>query len=261
MASEKDDRKSTGLLFGLASFFAFKSVKTILSSFSPAGCIAFFIVFAFIMAGIQFLIDRPVILAALGVAVALIALCVLICALIRNKKRKQLAKEQAEEEARIKAEKEREAEKREAEERARAEKSFCFLLTEDDSPEAQATLKKIDYGMYSDVSSIECGFEICEDSSEPAAKVFLDNTYIGIIHYSDFPLEAVIDNPDQIEFIKFYGFSNDEDEYYLDEEEYFDDDFDDDDLEDDDYYRYRHKRRYKKPRNVTYSATITFVMK
>lgn len=259
MASEKDDRKSTGLLFGLASFFAFKSVKTILSSFSPAGCIAFFIVFAFIMAGIQFLIDRPVILAALGVAVALIALCVLICALIRNKKRKQLAKEQAEEEARIKAEKEREAEKREAEERARAEKSFKFLLIADDSPEAQATLKKMYNKKYPDISTLEHWFEICEDSAEPTAKVFFDSKYIGVIHYSDFPLEEVLNNPDQIENIEFYLYSyNDdfEDDDWLDEEEYFDDDFDDDDD-----YRYRHKRRYKKPRNVTYSATITFVMK
>ncbi len=260
MASGKDNKTSTGLLVALSSFLAFKmgqkskAGKKNRNNFSFAGFITFFIVFAFIMAGIQFLIDRPVILAALGVAVALIILCV--CLLIRNKKRRQLAKKQAEEEARIKSD----------EERAKAEKSFCFLLEEDDSPEAQAILKKIDYGMYSDVSSIECGFEICEDSSVPAAKVFLDNTYIGIIHYYDFPLKKVLDNPDRIESIKFYGFSNDEDEYRLDGEGYFDDDgsdedeyFDDDSEYDD--YRQRHTRKNTNPCNVTYSATITFIMK
>lgn len=100
MASEKDDKKYSGWFVVLASLFAFRLGKKTqgkngASAESFLKWILYFIAFAFVMAGIRFLIDRPALLAVIVVAVAVIVI-VVACIFVRSKKNKRLKKESAE---------------------------------------------------------------------------------------------------------------------------------------------------------------------
>lgn len=159
------------------------------SSIGCAGAIFCFIIFAFVMAGIKFLIANPKIgITVLCIAVLLIALGIFL--IVKNNKKKQLA-QIAEAEA---------AEAAEAEKRAEEEKHIHASLKKCYSPEAQTVLRRVYRNKHSESFKTDFSFEKCDDYDEPAAKVYLNDEYIGII--SD-DAEKLLNNLNSIESCLF----------------------------------------------------------
>lgn len=159
------------------------------SSIGCAGAIFCFIIFAFVMAGIKFLIANPKIgITVLCITVLLIALGIFL--IVKNNKKKQLA-QIAEAEA---------AEAAEAEKRAEEEKHIHATLKKCYSPEIQTVLRRVYRNKHSESFKTDFSFEKCDDYDEPAAKVYLNDEYIGII--SD-GAEKLLNNLNSIESCLF----------------------------------------------------------